>query len=248
MNIEEIKIYIFAALAALVSLTVHEFAHGYAAYKMGDNTAKNLGRLTFNPIKHLDPVGLLCMIFFHIGWAKPVPVNARNFRNPKRGFAVVGLAGPLSNVLLGFFTAGAYLLVIALTKDTVFESETAYNLAKNGILFLATFFSVNIGLGIFNLLPIPPFDGSRILNVILPPKLYFDIMRYERKIYLGVLVWLLVGDIVANALRQIPFIAETPWLYFAVGIFSLSDIISAAIGAVMGLIMDIWQLIPFLKI
>ncbi len=248
MNSEQIKLYIFAALAALVALTVHEFSHGYAAYKMGDNTAKNLGRLTFNPIKHLDPIGLLCMIFFHVGWAKPVPINARNFRNPKRGFAIVGVAGPLSNVLLGFFAAGAYLLVIALTKDLTFESEVLYNLTYNGLLFLSAFFSINIGLGIFNLLPIPPFDGSRILNVILPPKIYFGIMRYERRIYFAVLAWLLLGDTVASMLRAIPFVASVPWLYSLVGIFSLSDIIGAAIGAVMGLILDVWQLIPFLKI
>lgn len=248
MNAEQIKIYIFAALAALVALTVHEFSHGYAAYKMGDNTAKNLGRLTFNPLKHLDPVGLICMIFFRVGWAKPVPINARNFKNPKWGFALVGIAGPLSNLLLGFLTGGAYLAVLAMTRDVAFEAGVLYNLVKNGVLFLATFFSVNIGLGIFNLLPIPPFDGSRILNVILPPKLYFGIMRYERKIYLGVLLWLLVGDTVADLLRAIPVVASVPWLNFAVGIFSLSDMISAAIGGVMSLILSLWQLIPFLQV
>ncbi|MBO5907316.1 MAG: site-2 protease family protein [Clostridia bacterium] len=245
---EDIKIYIFAALAALVALTVHEFSHGYAAYKMGDNTARNLGRLTFNPIKHLDPIGLLCMIFFRVGWAKPVPINARNFRNPKWGFALVGVAGPLSNILLGFLTGGVYLTLIALTRGLVVESEVVYNLLSNGLLFLGTFFSVNIGLGIFNLLPIPPFDGSRLLNVILPPKLYFGVMKYERKIYLGVLLWLLLGDTVAHLLRSIPLVASVPWLNFAVGIFSLSGIISTAISAVMNLILDFWQLIPFLSL
>ena len=105
--------YLLSALAVLIILAVHEYCHGYAAYKMGDNTAKNYGRLTLNPIKHLDPIGAVCMLFFHIGWAKPVPVNARNFKNPKKGFAIVALAGPIANIIMGFFSAFLYLLLYA---------------------------------------------------------------------------------------------------------------------------------------
>ena len=104
------EIYIFAALSALIALTVHEYSHGYAAYRMGDPTAKSLGRLTLNPLKHLDPIGALCMIFFRFGWAKPVPINPRYFKNPKRGFAIVALSGPVANLILSFFSAGLYLL------------------------------------------------------------------------------------------------------------------------------------------
>lgn len=247
MEFEQIKFYIFSALAALVALTVHEFCHGYAAYRLGDNTAKNLGRLTFNPLKHIDLVGVLCMIVFHVGWAKPVPVNSRNFRNPRRGFAITALAGPLSNIILGFFGVGAYLLVYALARGQEIEQGFTLALITNLLYFLNIFFSVNIGLGIFNLLPIPPFDGSRIAYVFLPPKLYFGVMRHERKIYLGVLIWLVLGDAVAAVLRSIPIIAAVPLLNTLAGVFSLSGMIGAAIQFIVDLLFKLWQLIPFLR-
>lgn len=247
MEFEQIKFYIFSALAALVALTVHEFCHGYAAYRLGDNTAKNLGRLTFNPLKHIDLVGVLCMIVFHVGWAKPVPVNSRNFRNPRRGFAITALAGPLSNIILGFFGVGAYLLVYALARGQEIEQGFTLALITNLLYFLNIFFSVNIGLGIFNLLPIPPFDGSRIAYVFLPPKLYFGVMRHERKIYLGVLIWLVLGDTVAAVLRSIPIIAAVPLLNTLAGVFSLSGMIGAAIQFIVELLFKLWQLIPFLR-
>jgi Zn-dependent protease len=241
--------YILSALAALIALTVHEYCHGYVAYRLGDNTAKSLGRLTLNPIKHLDPVGAICMVFFHIGWAKPVPINPRNFKNPKKDFAISAAAGPISNLILGFISAFFYLLFLALTKDMVFASKNfAYYCILNTGLFLFIFHSVNIGLGLFNLLPIPPFDGSRLLNVILPTDVYFKIMRYERKIYYGVLVWLLVGDYVALAVRSIPFIRASSLLYTLAGIFSLSDMLGKVIQAVSQLMLNFWQLIPFLKL
>lgn len=241
--------YILSALAALIALTVHEYAHGYAAYKLGDDTAKNFGRLTLNPLKHLDPIGTICMIFLHVGWAKPVPINTRNFKNPRKDFAITAVAGPISNLVLAFVSALLYLLTFALLRDVVFESANfAYNLASNTLLFLSVFHSINIGFAIFNLLPIPPLDGSRLLGIILPHKAYYAIMKHEQKIYYGVIAWLLVGDYVAYALRMIPFISASPVLYFIVGIFSLSDILGAAISFISGLMLDFWQLIPFLKI
>ncbi len=248
MNQEQIKLYLLSALAALVALTVHEFCHGYAAYKMGDNTAKNLGRLSFNPLKHIDIIGAICMVLFKIGWAKPVPVNARNFKNPKRGFAITALAGPLVNIILGFISCGVYLAIFALVGDRPIESEFLFNLLSNILLFVYLFFTLNVGLGIFNLLPIPPFDGSRILHVVLPPKLYFGIMRYEKRIYFGVLLWLLLGDKVAFLLRSIPLVSSTPILYSAVGIFDLSAMLSKVIAWVAELMLSIWQLIPFLNV
>lgn len=244
---DDIVYYLLSALAVLIALTVHEYCHGYAAYRLGDNTARNLGRLSLNPIKHLDPIGALCMVFFHVGWAKPVPINPRNFKKPKSGFALTALAGPVSNILLGFLTAGVYLLTYALLRDVRFtEQNLAYNLASNLLLFLYIFHVVNVGLGVFNLLPIPPFDGSRLLNVILPERIYFSIMRYERQIYFGVLGWLLLGSYVKRALLAIPLISTSPMLSAIAGLFSLSDLLSVAIGGLSKLIFDLWQLIPFL--
>ena len=246
---ETVIYYLLSAIAALIALTVHEYCHGYAAYKLGDDTAKNFGRLTLNPIKHLDPYGAICMVLFHIGWAKPVPINARNFKNPKRDVAITAAAGPAANLILGFVSAFLYLFVFALVKDMTFVSKNfGFHIINNSLSFLFIFHSVNIGLGLFNLLPIPPFDGSRLLNVILPPKLYFEIMRYERKIYYGVLIWLLLGDYAATGVRMIPFVAKSPLLYWLAGILSLSDMLGAVITAVSGLMLDFWQLIPFLKI
>lgn len=248
MNFDIVEL-LLTAIAVLISLTVHEYCHGYAAHLMGDDTAKNFGRLTLNPIKHIDPIGALCMLFFHIGWAKPVPINARNFKDPKKGFAITALAGPVSNLALGFFTAFFYLLTIALFwEKAYFAGGFIYHLTDNTIMFLGIFFTVNVGLGLFNLIPIPPFDGSRLLNVVLPPKYYFGIMKYERYIYYGVLAWLLLGDYVTYFLRGIPAIASSPVLNFAVGIFDLSGMIGTAIGFVTGLMLDFWQLIPFLRI
>ncbi len=252
MNLEVIKIYILTALAALIALTVHEVAHGYVAYKLGDNTAKNLGRLTLNPLKHLDPIGTICMVFFKIGWAKPVPVNARNFKKPKRDFALVALAGPATNLIIAFFSAGLYALLVALSRERLYaaalgEIDFLTNLIINTLTFLFYFFLVNVGLGIFNLVPIPPFDGSRILHVILPEKIYFGIMKYERQIYFGTLAWLFLGDFVAMALRRLPLIASTPFLYTLVGIFDLGSMISVAISFVSELMLGFWHLIPFLN-
>lgn len=238
--------YLLSAVAALIALTVHEYCHGYAAYKLGDDTAKNFGRLTLNPIKHIDPYGAICMVLFHVGWAKPVPVNARNFKDPKKGFAITAAAGPASNLILGFFSALIYLFVFALVRDLTFTSRTfGYLLISNTLSFLYIFHSINIGLGLFNLLPIPPFDGSRLLNVFLPPKTYFAIMKYERQIYIGVLVWLLLGNYVAGFIRNI---VGGGILYWLAGIFSLSGMLSTVIGWVSDLMMAFWQLIPFLKI
>ena len=243
INIAEL---LLTALAVLITLTVHEYCHGYAAYKMGDNTAKNMGRLTLNPIHHIDPVGALCMLFFHIGWAKPVPINPRNFKNPKRGFAITALAGPLSNLILAFVFSGVFLLTYKAAHG-VFISQGdgfLFELCKNATLFFSIFFSVNIGLAIFNLIPIPPLDGSRILTVILPQKAYFAIMKYERQIYFALLGWLLLGDILADAIRSVPFVASIPLLNALASIFSLTELLGYAINFIADLFIKFWQLFP----
>ncbi len=239
--------YALTAFAVLFTLAAHEFAHAYAAYRLGDSTARSLGRLTLNPLKHLDIVGAICMLFFRVGWAKPVPINARNFKNPKRDFAITAVAGPVLNILLAFIFAFLYLLALSLANRYAMGLDGfARVLLENFLLLLFIFHSVNIGLGLFNLIPIPPFDGSRLLNVIFPPRIYFGIMRHERKIYLGVLVWLILGDRVKYLLLNIPSIAEPPVLSAVAGIFSLSDMLDTVIEAVSDLMFTFWQLIPFL--
>lgn len=174
----------------LLSLSLHETAHGYAASRLGDPTAKSLGRLTLNPIKHIDPIGFICMVLFGFGWAKPVPINTRYFKNPKRDMALTALAGPLSNILLAFVFAGL------LRAEVMFAPETA--LFDGGVfywLFQFLFLGVrlNITLAVFNLIPIPPLDGSRLLLVVLPTDTYFRIMRYEKYIYIALMVALFFG-------------------------------------------------------
>jgi len=174
----------------LIALVFHEVAHGYAAWKCGDPTAHNLGRLTLNPVKHLDPVGFLCMLFAGFGWAKPVPINTRYFRNPKRGMAITAAAGPLANLVLGVLSAifcalfAALYTYVSITSGQGFLLNCVYWLKE--ISSISTL--INFMLMAFNLIPIPPFDGSRIAFAFLPPKHYFAIMRYERQIMYGILI------------------------------------------------------------
>ncbi len=247
VDIEYVFKLVLSALAALIVLSVHEYSHAFAAYKLGDPTAKNLGRMTLNPIKHFDPFGLICMIFFHFGWARPVPINARNFKKPKRDFAISALAGPLSNLIMAFISALIYLLLLKWFTSISFPNEFVFNLAYYTLTFIVSFHSINVGIAIFNLLPIPPLDGSRILNIVLPEKAYFSIMKYERQIYFVLVGWLLLGDFVADALLRIPMVAINPVLSFIAGLFSLSDILSSLFSLVSDGMISFWQLIPFLK-
>lgn len=179
----------------MLALAIHETAHGYVAWKCGDNTAYNLGRLTLNPLKHLDPVGFLCLLIFGFGWAKPVPINTRNFRNPKHGMALSALAGPAANLLLGLVSTLLYGIcwgVFAYFDFTGAASAFVYNLFD--WLTLAFWYGaqINFIFMVFNLIPIPPFDGSRIALAFLPPKTYFGMMKYERQIMFGLLIVLFV--------------------------------------------------------
>lgn len=239
--------YVLSAIAVLIILSLHEYSHGYAAYKLGDSTARSLGRLTLNPLKHLDPLGALCMVFFHFGWAKPVPINPRNFKNPKRDFAIVALAGPLSNIIMAFVSAFLYLLLFALFKDIRSESTLLISILQNTLDFVYIFHIINVGLGLFNLMPVPPLDGSRILNVLLPTRVYFGVMRYERQIYLALVAWLLLGGYVSNALLNIQFVSMSPVLSFIARLFSLTRILGELFDAVSGAMMSFWKLIPFLN-
>ena len=177
----------------LLALSVHECAHGYIAMKLGDPTARNLGRLSLNPLKHLDPIGAICMLLFGFGWAKPVPVNSRYFKNPRRDMALTALAGPVSNFLMAligmFLFRGAGALFYALPYPTDFWFSVE-NVVVNMCLEFAI---LNISLGVFNLIPVPPLDGSRIFLTFLPPRLYFGLMKYERYVMLAMFVLLYLG-------------------------------------------------------
>ncbi len=171
--------YLIAVPAVLLTIILHECAHGYIAYRLGDPTAKNMGRLTLNPFKHLDPIGTVCMILFHFGWAKPVPVNPSYFRDPRRGMAFTALAGPIMNFLTAFLCVPIYFL-IAHAYSVYFDAGFWSHLLWVLFYFFYSLHSVNIGLAVFNLIPIPPLDGSQILFATLPARQYNLLMRYRR--------------------------------------------------------------------
>lgn len=180
-------VFLLTVPSMLIALTFHEVAHGYVAYKCGDPTAKSLGRLTLNPLKHLDPIGTLLMLLVGYGWAKPVPVNSRYFKDPRKGMALTALAGPLTNFLLGFLGIAFYWVVLFFSPESMFLGEGS-SLMTALLLFLQYFGLLNLTFAVFNMIPLPPFDGSRIFLVFLPPKYYFGIMKYERYILLAVLL------------------------------------------------------------
>ena len=188
----------------ILALTVHEYSHGYAAYKLGDPTARNFGRLTLNPLKHIDIFGTLCMLVAGFGWAKPVPINVRHFKNYKRDMAITAAAGPLSNFIMGAAGSVISALFMRFIAPIMPMTEASGNLVFVIFLFLQTFSVLNFMLCFFNLIPLPPFDGSRILFVFLPDKYYFGIMKYERYIMIGFLI-LLWTDIIPLPISGIAY-------------------------------------------
>lgn len=178
-----------ALIVVFLTLPVHEFAHGFIADKLGDPTPRLQGRLTLNPVAHLDPIGSIGILLFGIGWAKPVSVNARYFKSPKWGMAVTALAGPVSNVIMAFLSLILLNTVMLLGNKFGFDGAL-YILIYYLFLYIAV---INVHLAVFNFIPIPPFDGSRVLFAFLPTKYYFSVMRYERYIFIGLLVILYLG-------------------------------------------------------
>lgn len=170
-------------MGLLLAIPFHEVSHAFVSEKLGDPTARQLGRMTLNPAKHLDVMGLVSMLVIGVGWAKPVPVDPRHYKNPKTGMAISAAAGPLSNLVLALASLVVYKLVLyggllafggvpPVWVDTI-------------VLTLLYFVIINISLALFNLLPIPPLDGSRIFGILLPNRLYFAIQRYERYVMIA---------------------------------------------------------------
>ncbi len=181
-------VYLLLGYAVLVLLImpVHEFAHAYAAHLCGDDTAKWYGRLTLNPFKHLDVWGTVMMLTVGIGYAKPVPVVSRNFRHYKRDMILVALAGPLSNLLMAFVAVGLF-------RVSLFFNPSREMTEALAMILVYTVASVNVSLAVFNLLPIPPLDGSRLWSSLLPPKWSYALERNSRYITMGLFVLLMTG-------------------------------------------------------
>lgn len=174
------------------TMPIHEFAHAFVATKLGDQTPRLQGRLTLNPMAHISPIGALMILVAGFGYAKPVGVNPRNFKDPKKGMALVAIAGPISNLIMGFISMFFAYLCISLSKRFALNGS---NLMLVSAIY--TFFNfaavINVNLAVFNLLPIPPLDGSRILQLLIPSKHYYKVMQYERYIVIVVFVLIITG-------------------------------------------------------
>lgn len=197
--VTRIILVIALPIIVLVSLSLHEYAHGTVSYGLGDPTVKRLGRLTLNPLKHLNPIGTVCMLLFGFGWANPVPINPRYYKNPKKGMALCGLAGPLINIVIGIRAYVYHFVMIWLNNNPPvlnaipcikYVPDIVYIVLTNLLGIIGYY---NVLLAIFNLIPVPPLDGSRLLYAFLPDKQYFGIMKHERIIMLVMLALLWLG-------------------------------------------------------
>lgn len=204
-------------LIVFLVLPFHEWAHGFAAYKLGDNTAKYSGRLKFNPLAHIDPFGALCLLLFNFGWAKPVPVDPRNFKRPKTDMAIVALAGPLANVIAAL--AGGLVL------NAIYVFGASSLLSGGILMYVAVFFqyyiTINIFLAAFNIIPIPPLDGSKILFAFLPDRIVYKIYQYQQFFFIAIYLLLFLGilsgplNFISNALNTfVMWLTRLPFLAF----------------------------------
>lgn len=183
-GIQVVILFLARVFVVFCTLPVHEYAHALVADKLGDKTARLSGRLTLNPMAHIDILGAVMILFVGFGYAKPVPVNPRNFKNPKKGMALTALAGPFANILLA---------VIFMFLSNVFSLFGNSIFVQAFYIFFTFAASINVGLAVFNLIPIPPLDGSRVLELIIPDRYYYKFARYERYIVIGIFVLIILG-------------------------------------------------------
>ena len=200
--------YLYLIPGILFAITLHEFAHGFVSWKLGDPTARNAGRLTLNPLSHLDPLGAVCMLLFHMGWAKPVPINPWYYKNKKLGIILTSLAGPLMNILTG----GISIFVMVWMEMAVRGGMLAAGNTVDTIYTVLYYFSVlSINLAVFNLIPIPPLDGSKILITFLPPKAQEWFFQFERFFMIALMACLYVGVLDAPINAFYTLIEEGIW-------------------------------------
>lgn len=225
MAVQMLIIYISRAIVLLLCIPIHEFAHGKAAGMLGDPTAKQLGRLTLNPLKHLDLFGSLSMILIGVGWAKPVPVNPHYFAHPKRDFAITSLAGPLANLFMGFV---AFIFYKVFYYIAVLHPTSA--LLAFFLLFFQYAAFINVMLTVFNLIPIPPLDGSKLVAALLPDHIYAFLMRYE---HLGMII---VLGLMVFGFLQVPldFLTEFVLKFYDKLTFFVDLIMKAVLGITYG--------------
>lgn len=183
-GIEVVILFLARMFVIFCTLPVHEYAHALVADKLGDKTARLSGRLTLNPMAHIDILGAVMILFVGFGYAKPVPVNPRNFKNPKKGMALTALAGPFANILMA---------IIFMFLANVFSLFGNSIFVQAFYIFFTFAASINVGLAVFNLIPIPPLDGSRVLELLIPDRYYYKFARYERYIVIGIFVLIILG-------------------------------------------------------
>lgn len=200
--------YIYLLPGILLAISLHEFAHGWVSWRLGDPTPKREGRLTINPLRHLDPVGALCMLLFRMGWAKPVMINPYYYKNKRAGIALVSLAGPLMNILTGAIS----IFILTWMDISALSGSLKVNSVVETIYMILYYFSVlSINLAVFNLIPLPPLDGSKILAAFLPDSVLEWFERYDKYCMIVLLVALYFGFLDGPIGAAYDFIHDGIW-------------------------------------